>query len=58
MLLKENDEKILRQKEVNTILKKDNKDRGQNVNFAMEADLVDLKTQLASILINFFSPKY
>ena len=58
MLLKENDEKILRQKEVNTILKKDNKDRGQNVNVAMEADLVDLKTQLASILINFFSPKY
>ena len=56
MLLKENDEKILRQKEVNTILKKDNKDRGQNVNVAMEADLVDLKTQLASILINFFSP--
>ena len=42
MLLKENDEKIL----------------GQNVNVAMEADLVDLKTQLASILINFFSPKY
>ena len=47
-LLKEKEEKILRQKEVNKALKKDNKDRGQNENAAMKEELEGLKTQLAS----------
>ena len=48
MFLKEKDKKILRQKEVNKALKKDNKDRGQNENAAMKEELEGLKTQLAS----------
>ena len=47
-LLKEKDEKIRRQKEVNKALKKDNKDRGQDQLVALTSDLNDLQLKLQS----------